>query len=398
MVARGDYSSPFVDPVHVFLVRGLGDLPEPVANVISIPTAHTVFAETSFDLKDNQMVFDPGSTFSGYSGVSSVITGTHPESLVDITGGALVENITLKNTVGAGLTLDNAFAELTTQNMTFDSCDLKVFDFSFLKLSTASFLNGQLSFNQTPTSPVAQFLCETSNFLETIVMDSISVRTGVVIPIFRIASFTRFLTISGGTGISLNDFDTQVIDGVISESLFAGAGNPFENFDQTSPNWQVFNNLGITDSCDQGTTNFDSVGGETVTIDEMDEWVDIADGGINISYSLLDNPEKFVLTDANTGEMAYNSVREKCFKPNGHVNLRGMAGTVNIEVGISLNGADPVESTRGSAIVSNTRREAVTIGPVPIRMLPTDAIKLQMRNRTNTDNIVVFQSKETAYF
>ena len=282
-VHGGQYNRPFVKPVDVFMVRGLGDLPAPVANVISIPTGHTVYFESSVNLEDNQIDFASGATVSGYGLSSNDITGTHATSLFHFNGNALVENVQLANSVGEAITIDGAAGNITLNDIGVNFCDIVVSDFQTLIFKTVALIGGSLKFTQTPTLGAAQFTCNNGVFVQISPINSIEIETGVIIPVVLIGDASNFITASGGVGFSMTDDDDQVSDGRIIGSSFSGAGTMYNNFDQTSDKWTMFDNIGLIDSCDNGIANFADTSGQTVTINTVDVWENIADAGANIT-------------------------------------------------------------------------------------------------------------------
>ncbi len=396
---RAYYGRPLVDPDNVNVARALQDLPAPVAGVIT-PVKNTTFLETKIDLEGNQFALPAGHTLTGYAGVSCGFIGTHATALVETdfaaaAGIASINNVSFNNSVGQGVVVDGgavaAIDAVVFENdsgiignvltvLNVDSC---AFQGDSKILIAQSSVNGRLNVGR-------------SGFFQGSAINSIEVATGVTLGIMNLDEIS-IATFAGGNGVLLVDDDTQVSFGSIELSTFTGAGTFLSGFDQKSDFWEIMTSFGLTQSCDQGTANTMNSSGPTVALTQ-NVWTDISDSGVVLIYADANTPEKFEITDTDTGEMTYNGVRNRCYKVSGRVNIEGNASAVIVEVGISVNGATPESNTIVNSVISNVGRDSVALPATPIDLEPGDTIKPQIRNITDSTDVDVYQAKLSAFF
>ena len=184
----------------------------------------------------------------------------------------------------------------------------------------------------------------------------------------------------------------MILADIVADDVFITAHSVV--FDQSSPTWQINESGSILDSADAGCSSVRIPSGASVTINTVDEWVDLSDGGVNIIHALIGSNEKFILSDDNTGEMTYTGILSKAFTTSCILLADTSAGTDTIEIGISINGLDPsigAACSMASGIVTTTQAATLTSPSSSIRLVPGDKIKLQVRNKTDTSNLDVFQ-------
>jgi hypothetical protein len=208
----------------------------------------------------------------------------------------------------------------------------------------------------------------------------VDIIAGAIVGILAITQVEIVMPAAPDIGLRVVN-QNQAGRGILQDTDFSGAGTPSLNVDHTSNNWEWSNVVGATESQDQGVSVFDGAGApQTVDLPGAQAWTDIADGGVSITYALQAGAEKFTLNSSNTGELIYNGVIERAYTISGHISAERTGGSsIEVEFGISVNGAAPVSASiiTGTAIATFS---PYTTTPYTVRLQPGDQVKLQARN------------------
>ena len=98
--------------------------------------------------------------------------------------------------------------------------------------------------------------------------------------------------------------------------------------------------------------------------------------------------------------MDYNGVRDRGYKTGGQVAVQGNSGTDNVEIGVSVNGADPDSRSIAAGVVTSSQRIALAVPTASLDLIGggTNSLRLMIRNTTDANNFTVFQSVLSTFY
>lgn len=176
------------------------------------------------------------------------------------------------------------------------------------------------------------------------------------------ASFSNFAILSGTL------FDTTVTDATV-------------NFDQTTPGWDFNGNSGIPDSRTIANMQMTS-NSTTTTISAQNTWTKIE------GTTTLERGERFTMPQNN--RLTYTGERGPvALSYNLHVALNATANNEVYEVGISVNGNDPLAQTIFSHFIVDKDTPEVSGYNGVLTINPTDYFELWIKNTTSSNDITV---------
>lgn len=163
--------------------------------------------------------------------------------------------------------------------------------------------------------------------------------------------------------------------------------------------WWIASDFFPTSSIDISTINgnavtfVDNMAGVLIPITAVDVWADIDDGGVGLIWDIAPGNENFTLTNSDNGEITYNGLVSCGIAASGSIEGASQAGKDGIEIGVSVNGADPTDVTRTRGLITSIQPDSVTIPTAKVLIEPGDTMKLQARNISDTSDIEIFQAK-----
>lgn len=160
---------------------------------------------------------------------------------------------------------------------------------------------------------------------------------------------TSFSTVTGSTAIRVDDPDQVVFEARIENGAFFGPGTYLDGVTERDDTWEFSRQANAADSALHVTTEASPLTGTTIDLLAAQAWADIADGGILIDWEELTNAEKAGLTDADTGEVTVGGppLSQKVLKVSVTlIHKRTSGSEIDIELGLSVDGADPTPDCR----------------------------------------------------
>lgn len=398
-------TEPFVDEnflkrgPNVFFASTIDDLPEISGGVYTIAEGEFLFLEAIIDIGSDQIELIESAMMSGFGETVSGITSSNASSTLFITAGVTaaptnINNVSIVNTSVSpvSVTFDSSLVGPQLSKIRVEG-NIVAGDFAAFNIEDSLFIDNGIDF---ASSSSGIFSSQNCGFAQTGTGTAIDVQTGVTIGAFEIVK-PQFNLNAGSTGISLTG-TADVLKGSIDGGRFEGAGTFTSGFDEVSDEWEFTNVEGFPDSTDQGVIQAEDFNGVTVPL-TLDVWTDINDAGNTLVYSLLPGNEKFKNVDPINGEVEYTGVRDRSLKIGGSVNLRkDIGGTTAVEIGVSINGATPLVSSKMSGVTTNNNAVTITIPAVPLPFNEGDKAKLQMRNIADSSDVEVFEVKTVAFF
>lgn len=384
--------------VNTIFASGINDLPPISGGVYTIPSGTVLFLEQIIDLGSDRLELLEGSRVLGFGGQVAGLTSSNLLSTVFATSTigllpAAFSDIRIENTSvnNIAVAFDNALDIVSLTRVALLG-DIQAGNFRALNMIEMLVIDRLIEFTTTSTG---LFTVRDSGFLQTGATNAFQINNGVTIGTMEFINASFSLINAGGVGINLIGTGT-VSSGLMIRGAVLGAGSLTLGFDQTTDEWEILGVDGFTTSSDQGVSDFNNVVAGTINITVTDQWEDISDSGVNIIYVLQPGDEKFNTLDANTGRVRYGGVLSRAYNISGVVLARATGGGgIDIEIGISVNNADPDAKSIVRTTISNSVSSSVTIPGVPINLVTNDTIKLKTRNVTpaSTTNIDINQSK-----
>lgn len=139
------------------------------------------------------------------------------------------------------------------------------------------------------------------------------------------------------------------------------------------------------------------ISGASITINIVNVWEDITDGGSSLIWALAPSLNNFSLTNIDTGELTYDGLINCGVRLGGSIEVAAMSGMTGVEIGISINGADPTADTITQGFVTPVQLDSVTISPAKVFINSGDTLKLQIRNISDSSNFSIFQAKNVVF-
>jgi len=413
-LALGDPVYASYPNVNILWVREENDLPDIAGSVILIPDNTLVFLETVVVLTDAVFISLPGnSSITGYDPSVSKLIGNFDGSAIlrmtdfDATDKpVLIRNIEVLNTSltnPRSLAINNINVIVAMSNVGLLS-DILAPEFNAISIARSALVDMTVLFNANPAGN-ANFSCDTVVFTQTVINgDAIVIQAGFTIGDFRMMNCQFNLLDATNTGIAINA-GGGVARGTLQDNTFVGPGNPTDAV-ATDNEWEFDNNVGLGgsaglgDTTDQGVVAADNNPATAIPITTIGVWVGIS--GLVGSYAVGGKEQKFILINAVNGDLQYKGVRNKDIKFGGYVVVENSTNTeVEVEIGISVDNADPDLHTRTTTTLQlqggTAFRQPMTIVPIPITLVTDNDCRLKIRNLTNTDNLLVYSAKLSAF-
>lgn len=391
----------------IIWARFESDLPAPVSTVITIPRNTVLFIETDLVLSSGNSINLPGSSaIMGHSAISSNLIGNNTGNTLvidDYLGTDTpinIANIAIANiSTGGALQVNDADAEILVKETGF-AADIDLVAHTRIVFADSIVLDSTIDFSADNTGSLTVF----DGFellLITSAVDGITIGTNIDIGELRLINFEVNTANANNTGVVLDGTATVTL-GIGDRATLNGPGTLLTGFDQASNEWVFTEVQGFPDSTDQAISSVLSTAGATgteITISAVDTWTDISDGATELTWSLGSGAEKYTLDSTSTGQLSYDGVRSRSEKVGANVLLAGVSGggTDLLEIGISINGAAPSKGTIRAVVVNNAFI-SVTIPPIPLALVESDTIRLQVQNTTDGDNITVIAAELVPFF
>lgn len=374
----------------VLVVRTVGDMPAPIANVITLPSNAVVVIEGTITLGTTDFVDVPaGTVLRGRASELDEIVGDTATQVVRFqSGGADVRDLKVTQN-GIGNTLELNFAGIHVVDrceITGGPIDAALGD-GFLLLNSR--MNGSGVLFGSAFGGGAFFdQCLFNTLLAADV--GVDFAAGASADRFTMTS-CRFDVVAAAFGLRVDD-QNQVSDGAVLRCAFLGAGTPASGVDETSNNWTFQNNIGVGDSNDNAITRTaPGIGAAGTVALTVNVWSPVSDGGVNITYVLGATSEKFSLNDANTGEVVYDGALTRTYYVQGLVTIENNAAGQNvIEIGIDKNASGTPDPDSIHLIEIEPARFQQLLMPLfPLELASGDTVELLIRNVTNSEDVDV---------
>lgn len=377
-------------------IRALTDMPAAIAGVITLGGVNVVEVQ-ELDLGTDRIQLDAGAMLTALSAKTTQIVSSNASGTVvaEGTGINIISNVQVINTTTFAIRCDNAAGVYILDGLAQigGDSDIEIGAFLGLQIERSGITDCTLTF--TDDSGAGSRFQSNDNVYTTVAAASIIVvNANVDLGDWDFFAPQFNLFNAGAVGIDLSAAGITIERGSIVGGQVGGPGTFTAGFDESSDEWSFENIDGNADSADQIVTQalplVTSLG--TLSLVE-DVWTDIDDGGIDLTYSARPGNEKFTLTDLDNGEVTYNGVRSREYSVGGVLGFDGVSTTF-VDVGISLNGADPLEFTLVRISTTGTQRGSLTIPGIAFSLAPADTLKLMIRLSESVD-IDIVQAKLT---
>ena len=244
-----------IAPIQDFVfVDSTGDLPAPVAGVITLGDNVTYFFTRTVDLLGDRLVAGQNTTILGGSSENCRIksTGLGATALITSNYSLPMRNITIEADVALDLDGDGVTTALDWSGVNFTDCGTvgTIKDYSNFIMADSAFLNsGGLTFDGTiGTIGFSQclFNCNTTNTVFNLLSTLTITRR------FRII-YSSFIVLAGETGIDVDALATIPTESYILDTVnFSGGGTYLSGVDYTSNKSLFINCTNITNTAVNG--------------------------------------------------------------------------------------------------------------------------------------------------
>ena len=349
----------------------------------------------TIDIGDKRIILDGTSTLSGNSLRVDILTGSSERELIYIPSQSngfrvYIHSLTLKNNVGGNVLLceGNSTLGLIFNNIQLELSNIKLESIGSVIFNTCNVNGGSIVVNKITTS-ISFENCLFFTMLETCIVEIVP-EGNVICMAFVRCLFSIFHPSAVGIKLPAQG-GNSVNQGEILNCIFKGLGLLSQNFNEKSNNWEFIENSNINSSTYNATSIAfpgDSTPG-LVDLPNEQVWTDVRDND-RIVFSPNASIEKFTISDTVNGEITYNGSRTKIFKISGSItHKRATSPNIDVQIGISINGGTPLDSTQVFTWAHSQPRTYTT--PISIiKLNQGDTIKLQIRNidPANPDNNV----------
>ena len=359
----------------IITVRKKSDLPSPDSNNdINLVTGATYIVDGLINLGSSRIVVPNDSSIIGTRATVDILTSSASTQtiLYNNTSSVSVHGLTFYNT-GGGDAMDFKDSTVMQIRECLFFADIAVSDGTAFTISTCRFTGCGIKFSSSLDMIV---------YIQFILFVDITGNAVRIEDLTTVFDFNISDAYVSGTGTFLSVYDPDdtnrgtVTHNAIQPTITAFASD-IGSFNQGSDSWDVMNNVNITDSVDLGVAFWSNITPVLVNLESDQSWQPMS--GTGITYTPASNPEKFSLTNTSEGILTYTGTKAKTIKVTGVFSvLRGSGNDLDLEVGFSINGADPEPETVISVLAIN-RKTTNALPAFSLAVSTNDTIQLKIR-------------------
>lgn len=253
-----------------------------------------------------------------------------------------------------------------------------------MNILLSTFFGDGLIVDSTYSGALGGFGIENVNFVNTGAGQAgLELEAGAVVGFLNVIE-TAFTTTTGSNGIMV-DSPGQITGAArIENGAMLGTGVFLSGLDQKAGTWRFRNQINVPDSRNHAVSGAAPASSVTIDLDAngTGEWVPLGDGGVLITYTLDDGAERINLTDADTGELtvAGMPLDQKVYAAMLSATMERTSGQdVNVQIGISVGGADPTPACYVQGVASN-RPSQIMMSPCLIDLPFGSTVTPMVRN------------------
>lgn len=381
---------------NLVVVNDDADLPAPVAGKITLASGYTYVIRGMITVADTIVIgsncamvgFDRFTDFINYTGSGDMFAYSGSGSIKFEELGFICTNGRVFNISG------NTNETFVITNCYIASCakvglinDIRTTVFRSFSVVAAS----------DPTTPGLQFTGTCTSFnMDNSLWQGFATGTtaidfgAVIFDRIQVSTGNRFDIGTGAKGISglINSGNiSSGGGGVISNSIFEGAGTYLNNINPNDLRWEVFGNKGISSTSYNGYITL--VNNATNTV------ISAANTPVLLTATTWADQITARFTMLTSGRLTYIGLDDKVFNINARVSIEPVSGTnVTISSYIALNGT-PLAYTQASARASNGSPASITMIS-EVELSTNDYIEIFVENNDNSTDLLITASAITA--
>lgn len=394
--AGGAAASDFPFGNMVFVERK-ADLPTPVGGRITLVSGKVYYFTASVDLGTDRLTVAAGGTIIlvGPSRTGIALETSSASALIECTGGLTANGIKLKNdggpvlditgSAGAGVALEDVAIENGAADLVTG-----VAGSTALILRTVGYVLSQSGIQINGAWDLA-LIDGVGFFGMSAGAVFVDVLAGASFNVFNLLSTQFSKSDPTHTGLRVNVAATVVAQATVSGCTFSGAGTNVSGITTATVGWSFRSNSGLADSASAGSLRFTGNATETA-IAVANEWYDITH---TPDFDLDAASERFAF-DAGPPEILQHTGEEtRRFAISLHGTLEAASGSnKTYQVRVLRNGVEIEASVYvldfKAALKSASHSFLVALSQ-------DDELRFQVRNTTDTTNVVVVEFGVTAW-
>lgn len=382
-----------------------------VGDVITVPPGVLVDFRKLVDITPYNIIVSQGASLSGsgrgVTGVKSspTLSATPVVSYdtTDVSVGqtpANYKNMTIQNNDPTLLAFkhDNSLGGGLFEDVEIRLSGFELANFAALQTDRTTFVQAPAVVSTTTLTSLTQWTQVNCGFINsgsggaattgitiksTAMVNNIDFQQGV----FFTDGDSQSIVVEGGA--TLNSFNIR--NTFIGGSTTAAFTTGFTQKDDNVLVNGMSGNGALPNSATHAVVSATNVGGTAIVIANADEWTDIA--GIGLTYTIDASAEKLELTNSANGLTTRTGIPNENFKVAAAITLERTGGTnLNFQIGVSIDGATPEESTRAPNIALNNRGQTVIV-TTPVSLPLGSTAKPQILNSDSSDDFTVFSSQ-----
>lgn len=384
---------PFGSTVYV---EKKADLPTPVAGVITLVSGTTYHFTASVDLGADRLTTTVGGTIvlRGMGSVATTLSTSSASALVTADAELYVVGITLENdsgpvfsytgTTGTGVTIE----ECVINNGAADtfagvagSTLLLVHDVAWVGAQTGVLVSGTWI---TATMSLLSFRNMTAGAV------FVDVAAGASFTTFNLLASQLLRTDPTHTSLRVDAAVSPSQLGVVLNTAFSGPGTSVSGISPASSGWNFTANPGIADSVAAGTIQFSNNPTETA-IAVLDDWYAVTH---SVAFSLDAASERFELDAGPPEVLRYTGRETRRFVITIGTALEAPSSNKLFEIRVVRNGVDIAASDFTLEYKTSLRSGSHSF---LVSLSTDDELAIQVRNRTDTTNVVIVEASMTAF-